>query len=155
MGLPALLVIDQGTYFMSETFCKTLKKLNISHKTNSPYHHESNGEVERASRTIKELISLAIGHRNHEWVNIMFLTIHVYNCAKNSSTKHSSHTVLHGFEPSSIFRNSLELPHRNFAGETGCANQLTLVLRSTTFYDPFGNPQREIWRAPNVTKTSI
>lgn len=129
-GPPALLVTDQGTNFMRDIFRSTLKNLKIAHKTSTPYHHESNGQVERANRTIEELISMAIATRNDEWDNVMFLAIHAYNCAENSTTKHSPYTVIHGYEPFNIFRNSLELPVRKFASETDYANQLTPMLRA-------------------------
>ena len=62
-GPPENLVTDQGTNFMSEIFSNTLKTLNITHKTSTPYHHESNGQVERTNKTIEELISLAVAQK--------------------------------------------------------------------------------------------
>ncbi|KHJ81197.1 integrase core domain protein [Oesophagostomum dentatum] len=42
-GVPEILVTDQGTNFMSDTFKRTFETLNITHKTSTPYHHGSNG----------------------------------------------------------------------------------------------------------------
>ncbi|KHJ98715.1 integrase core domain protein [Oesophagostomum dentatum] len=47
-GLPETLVTDQGSNYMSDAFRSLLRNLNVHHRTSTPYHHESNGQVERA-----------------------------------------------------------------------------------------------------------
>ncbi|EGT47349.1 hypothetical protein CAEBREN_15307 [Caenorhabditis brenneri] len=55
-GPPKLLITDQGTNYMSQKFRDLLKKLNCSHNTSSAYHHEANGQVERANATLETMI---------------------------------------------------------------------------------------------------
>ncbi|GFR65788.1 Pol polyprotein, partial [Elysia marginata] len=53
-GIPEILISDNGPQFAQFTEC-----YGILHKTSSPLHPESNGETERAARTIKNLLRKA------------------------------------------------------------------------------------------------
>ncbi|CAJ0589222.1 unnamed protein product [Cylicocyclus nassatus] len=129
-GTPELLVTDQGSNYMSETFKEALKVLNIVHKTSTPYHHESNGQVERANRTIQELISMATKDHPDRWDNVIHMITYAYNTSKNSTTKYSPYTVIHGCEPNNPFRAALQLPARKFVDENDYASQLTMILKN-------------------------
>ncbi|KHJ89406.1 integrase core domain protein [Oesophagostomum dentatum] len=129
-GTPEVLVTDQGTNYMSDTFRRTLNILNITHKTSTPYHHESNGQVERANRTLQEMISMATSDHPDNWDNIVHLITHAYNSAKNSSTQHSPHSVIHGLEPNDPFRMALRLPMKKFVDADDYADQLIALLQN-------------------------
>ncbi|EYC15836.1 hypothetical protein Y032_0035g2992 [Ancylostoma ceylanicum] len=129
-GPPETLVTDQGSNYVSDVFRNTLKTLNISHKTSTPYHHESNGQVERANRTIEELISIAVDQKNDQWDNVIHLMTHAYNSSENSSTKYSPHFVIHGREPNNAFRLALQLPSKTFVSEDDYVEQLISTLQN-------------------------
>ena len=58
-GVPETLVSDNGPQFSSKEFVLFAKDYGFSHITSSPGHASGNGEVERAVRTIKELLYAA------------------------------------------------------------------------------------------------
>ena len=53
LGIPEILVIDNGTSFTSTEFQEFVRKNGIHHIPCSPYHPSSNGLVERAVQTLK------------------------------------------------------------------------------------------------------
>ncbi|GFS11318.1 Pol polyprotein [Elysia marginata] len=58
-GIPETLISDNGPQFASKEFAQFTECYGILHKTSSPLHPESNGEAERAVRTIKNLLRRA------------------------------------------------------------------------------------------------
>uniref|UniRef100_A0A8C9WWT4 Integrase catalytic domain-containing protein n=1 Tax=Sander lucioperca TaxID=283035 RepID=A0A8C9WWT4_SANLU len=55
-GIPDVVRSDNGPQFASEHFRKFAQKWSFSHVTSSPHFPQSNGEAERAVRTIKGLL---------------------------------------------------------------------------------------------------
>ena len=57
LGVPNTIVSDNGPQFVSEEVRNFLRKWDIQHVTSSPRFPQSNGEAERAVRTVKELMN--------------------------------------------------------------------------------------------------
>ena len=54
LGLPQILVTDNGPQFTSSEFSQFTKSNGIKHITSSPYHPSTNGLAERSVQTFKE-----------------------------------------------------------------------------------------------------
>ncbi|KHJ76344.1 integrase core domain protein, partial [Oesophagostomum dentatum] len=137
-GLPETLVTDQGSNYVSDGFRSLLRNLHIHHRTSTPYHHESNGQVERANRTLEELIAMATKQYHDEWDQVLQLMIHAYNSTQNSSTKYSPFFLIHGCEPTNIFQLALKLPTRKYADPDDYVNHLTNILQAV-YHNVHGN----------------
>ena len=55
-GIPETVISDNGPQFTSEAYETFAKQYEFEHKTSSPYYPQSNGEAERAVKTIKGLL---------------------------------------------------------------------------------------------------
>ena len=54
--IPEQLISDNGPQYSSEAFAQFAQSYGFEHVTSSPYFQQSNGEVERAVQTIKNLM---------------------------------------------------------------------------------------------------
>ena len=72
-GLPETLVSDNGPPFGSDEFRAFLKELDVTHTTSSPRYPQSNGKVENAIRTVKNIIQKACDdQKNPFWALMMW-----------------------------------------------------------------------------------
>jgi len=55
-GIPELCVSDNGPQYSSEEFAEFMRECHCQHITSSPLYPQSNGEAERAVKTIKGLL---------------------------------------------------------------------------------------------------
>jgi len=55
-GFPKCAISDNGPQFASREFEEYASKRGFKHVTSSPYHHQGNGEAERAVRTVKKML---------------------------------------------------------------------------------------------------
>ena len=55
-GVPQTVMSDNGTQFSSSTFADFAEKWSFTHDTSSPLYPQSNGEAERAVKTLKDLL---------------------------------------------------------------------------------------------------
>ena len=56
-GLPQTIASDNGPQFSSSEFAEFAKRIGCTHRTSSPRYAQSNGEAERAVKTVKRLMS--------------------------------------------------------------------------------------------------
>ena len=89
------IISDNGPQFRSWKFSDYLKTENIKHLKSSLYHPQTNGEVERFNRTLKNAIQLAIiQSANIPQAITQFL--HVYRSTPHAVTGVSPSELLHG-----------------------------------------------------------
>ncbi|CAP35110.1 Protein CBG17479 [Caenorhabditis briggsae] len=98
-GVPESITTDCGTAFTSTVFKESMKKLGIHHKLAAPYHHASNGIVERANRTIEECLSAYVNASQSDWDEFLPLTIFSINNTPDKTTKLAASEIIFGRKP--------------------------------------------------------
>lgn len=71
-GSPAEIHMDKGKAFVSNKFNEVLQKLRIKPVYSSPYHHNTNGIIERQFRTIRDAINTRMKDGMHkDWSELI------------------------------------------------------------------------------------
>ncbi|UYV80096.1 K02A2.6-like, partial [Cordylochernes scorpioides] len=90
-GLPDVIVSDNGTSFTSELFKTFLKRNSVRHILCAPYHAASNGQVERAIQTLKNLLRK---NSSGNWTTRLSRSLLSMRIAINSTTQKSPAQLL-------------------------------------------------------------
>ena len=72
-GLPARIISDRGTSFMSNEAESFLKLHSIKHVRTTAYNPQVNGQVERYEGTLKQLLGMLCNDWNKKWNAILQL----------------------------------------------------------------------------------
>lgn len=78
-GIPLKLMSDNGPPFNSLEFRSFMREWDIEHVTSSPYHSKSNGLVENAVKTIKNIFRKSEEENTDPYIGLL----NFRNCAKN------------------------------------------------------------------------
>ncbi|CEP09032.1 hypothetical protein, partial, partial [Parasitella parasitica] len=95
-GLPARLISDNGTNYISEAMNMICSRLGISRALTSVEHPQSDGLVERMNRTLKTSLSIVVGSDVRTWSKHLPFVVFAYNTARQASTKFSPFEIMFG-----------------------------------------------------------
>ncbi|KAL4153828.1 hypothetical protein QTP88_001661 [Uroleucon formosanum] len=101
-GIPQSLVTDCGTEFLSNVFKEVCKLLKIRQTSTTPYHHQSNGSLERSHRSLAEYLRDFIGKDELNWDTRIPYAIFCHNSTVHSATKFQPYHLVYG--------NSVKIP---------------------------------------------
>ena len=85
-GAPAQLHSDQGRNFESQVFTEMCKLLGIEKTRTTPLHPQSDGTVERSSRTLEHQIVSFLNDNQKDWDQRISLLLIAYRTATHEST---------------------------------------------------------------------
>ncbi|KII70299.1 Gag-Pol polyprotein [Thelohanellus kitauei] len=96
-GLPKILHSYQGRNFEAHVFQKLCLTSEIQKTRTTSFHKQGNGLVERANRTIINILRKVAN--NCEWHNVLPLVTYSYSCSAHSTTWISPYEALFGRKP--------------------------------------------------------
>lgn len=85
-GPPDVLLSDQGSQFMSKFFLAVCRTLGIEKRESTPYHPQTNGQVERYNRTIVKQIRHYVADNPRMWDELLPILTYAYNTQPHRST---------------------------------------------------------------------
>jgi transposase InsO family protein len=98
-GIQQVLLIDQGSNFLSELFFNVCKLLKVKRIKTSAYHPESNGALERTHRVLLEYLRCYILENQTYWDQWISYATFVFSTTPHTSTGFTSHELLFGRKP--------------------------------------------------------
>ena len=66
-GTPRAIISDGGSHFCNRIFSSLLSKYGVKHKVATPYHPQSNGQVEVSNREIKSILAKLVNANRTDW----------------------------------------------------------------------------------------
>ena len=148
VGLPDSLVSDQGRAFIDKTWKEVCSCLNITHKLSTSYHPETDGQTERANKTLEIYLRHYVNYHQDDWVKHLPLAEFCYNNHINSSTGITPFYASFGHHPRLDFRPESDSSEPREAPEfvsrmskivQYCSEQITLAQ---AFQSTYANERR-------------
>ena len=66
-GTPKVLISDRGKHFCNNLLKNVLKKCNIRHKVETPYHPHTSGQLEVSNRQLKQILEKTVASNRRDW----------------------------------------------------------------------------------------
>ena len=98
-GLPEQLHSDMGAQFESRVVKEMCNMLHINKTHTTPYHPQSDGLVERANRTIQNMLTTATNGQAGDWEDCLPKVCLAYNTSKHTSTGYTPFYLMFGRQP--------------------------------------------------------
>ncbi|CDJ36185.1 LOW QUALITY PROTEIN: Retrotransposon nucleocapsid protein, related [Eimeria mitis] len=99
LGFPDVLISDRDPRFQSQLWQQLCHRFHIKDAMSSPYHPQSDGQTERVSRTLEQMLSTYIQTDEREWERLLPALELAYNTTSHSSTELSPFEVMIGQNP--------------------------------------------------------
>ena len=80
-GVPRLFISDEGTHFCNAELSKVLEHYDVQHKMASPYHQQTNGQVEISNSEIKRILEKIVATSRKDQVTKLNDCLWVYRTA--------------------------------------------------------------------------
>ncbi|GJR30359.1 reverse transcriptase domain-containing protein [Tanacetum coccineum] len=95
-GLPREIIYDNGKQFRDNPFKDWCEKLNIRQRFASVKHPQTNGQVERANRSLGEGIKARLGEDNRNWVEEVSYVLWVHRTMIKTSNEDTLFSLTYG-----------------------------------------------------------
>ncbi|XP_068206239.1 uncharacterized protein [Palaemon carinicauda] len=140
-GIPKIIQSDCGTNFTSRYFKRKMNELAINHVTSSPYHPESQGQVERFHQTLKSILRKFCLETGYEWDKEIPFALFAIRSTPNETLGFSPFQLIFGH----CVRGPLDVVREHWEGETPDMNVL----------DYLSNLQEKLHRAWTFARENL
>ena len=98
-GFPRWLMSNQAQAFVGKVLGKLCQQLQVEKVRTSPYHPQSNGQVERVHQTLMRMIGKLDTLKKKRWPEHIASICHAYNTTRSQVTGYSPYFLMFGRRP--------------------------------------------------------
>ena len=148
-GVPAHVMSDRSTEFVSHFFQSLGKALDMHLHFTPSYHPEGDGQTEHSNQTLEQYLHVYCNYQQDNWADLLPLAEFAYNNAPSATTGVSPFFTNKGYHP-----NISVYPEREMT--SACAHDYTVNLESLHQYlhEEMANAQQR-YQGPADAKHSL
>ena len=98
-GVPAELLSDRGTAFLSKLMQAVCEVMGVHKVNTTAYHPQTDGLVERFNRTLTDMLAKTVAQNGRDWDTRLPYVLFAYRSSIQESTKESPFFLLYGRDP--------------------------------------------------------
>jgi hypothetical protein len=98
-GMPKVIVSDRDERFMSKFWKSLFASLDTDLKFSTAFHPQTDGQSERANRTLEQYLRNYVGARQDDWDDYLDMAEFAVNDSVNPSTGYSPFQLMYGASP--------------------------------------------------------
>jgi hypothetical protein len=99
-GMPSVIISDRDKRFLSHFWQALFKALGTELRFSTAFHPQTDGQSERANRTLEEYLRHFVCPRQDDWDQYLDLAVFAINDSVNPSTGYSPFYLAYGRQPS-------------------------------------------------------
>lgn len=130
-GVPEAIITDRDTRFTSSFWRELMKLMSIEQRMSSAFHPQSDGQTERANRTLEAMLRHYVNERNDDWSNHLTAAEIAINNCQQASTKFSPFFMNYGFNPRFPFLVQAR-PNSNELSTVPAVEEMFKTIQKTT-----------------------
>ena len=96
LGIPKVILSDNGRQLISDSMKETYKLLGIEQKLSAPLHPQSHGLIERCNQTIQKTLVKLAEENPSEWDTLLTPTLFALRQMPNASTGFPPFELMYG-----------------------------------------------------------
>ena len=117
-GLPRAIVSDRDTKFTSTFWREVQRTMGTTLAMSSGFHPQTDGQTERANRSIEEMLRAYVGRGQTDWDERLGMVEFAYNNSVHSSTGFTPFYLCYGRHPVSPVTRLIQVDTKNEAANS-------------------------------------
>nr|GEU68959.1 reverse transcriptase domain-containing protein [Tanacetum cinerariifolium] len=95
-GTLRAIISDRGTHFCNDQFAKVMLKFGVTHRLATPYHPQTNGQVEVSNRSLKRILERTVGENRASWSDKLDDTLWAFRTAYKTPIGCTPYKLVYG-----------------------------------------------------------
>jgi transposase InsO family protein len=95
-GVPRIIISDEGSHFIDQTFRKALSEVGVDHRIATPYHPQMSSQAETSKKQIKNILQKTVNQMGKSWRSKLSEALWAYRTAYEMTIGMTPYQLVHG-----------------------------------------------------------